>query len=102
MTTEPEYIGDCSSIPQTQVRHLGPMLEQERTITYDSFRRGVGGEQLDRWAVDHGYELHAKRGLTLKSDWHVSYHASCFNGKRCYYLVWSAYEHIWVFGGMSA
>lgn len=43
-----------------------------------------------------GYASHPKRGLTAAGDYHISYHRSKWNGKRCYFFCWSAIEHIFV------
>ncbi len=34
-------------------------------------------------------------GLTMKNDWHVGYYKSAYQGKPCYYLVYSGIEYIW-------
>jgi len=39
---------------------------------------------------------HIDHGLTLRNDWHVSYHKSMYRGEPCYYFVWSHIEYIWV------
>lgn len=78
------------------VDDLNRMIEEAVPITYRTMRRHCGG--LDTWAINHGYELHHTRGLTLKSDWHVGYFKSSFKGRPCYYLVWSAIEFIWTQG----
>jgi hypothetical protein len=49
---------------------------------------------LLEWAAGKGYERRAP-GLTLKRDWHVSFHRSVYRGQRCYFLRWSAIEFIW-------
>jgi hypothetical protein len=89
------YLGDCASLGD-HLDALSRMTEGEQPVTYQTFRKNVGAENLDRWSKNHGYELHSSRGLTLKKDWHVSYHRSWWYGRRCYYLVWSAFEHVWV------
>lgn len=34
------------------------------------------------------------RDFPIDGDWHVSYHRSEYNGRPCFYLVWSAIEYI--------
>ena len=70
------------------------MTGQSREVTYRTFRKHCAG--LDDWARGMSYELDSRYGLTLKNDFHVSYHRSVYRGKPCYYLVHSAIEYIWV------
>lgn len=50
------------------------------------------------WAIDKGYHYAPgpTRHLTLANDHHVAYYSSYYQGKRCYFLVWSAIEYVWV------
>ena len=73
------------------------MVDRAEEITYQTFRRTVGGESLDQFASNLGYDVgHERGGLRLCNDWHVSYHKSRYRGKPCYYLRHSGIEHIWV------
>jgi hypothetical protein len=74
------------------------MTDRGVELDYETFRDEVGSS-LDDWAEAHHYSLVASDGLTLKADWHVAYYRSRFDGKACLYLVWSAFEHIWVSEG---
>jgi len=69
----------------------------ERRVTYETMLKHCDG--LLDWAHDNNYDLRSdaadSHGLTLKNDWAVSYHKSFFQGRRCYYLVWSGIEFIW-------
>ncbi|MEO2035215.1 MAG: hypothetical protein ABGZ35_24310, partial [Planctomycetaceae bacterium] len=41
-------------------------------ITYETFRRNIGGEALDTFAREMKYDTGNERGgLRLKDDWHV-------------------------------
>lgn len=91
------HIGDCVSLGD-HVPELGNMIDKEVQVTYRTFRARVGGDVLDEWAKDHGYETHPAKGLILKNDWHVSYHKSWWYKERCYYLQWSGFEHVWLEG----
>jgi hypothetical protein len=70
------------------------MQDNAKEITYRTFRKYAEG--LDYWAAGMKYDKRADVGLTLKNDWHVSYHKSTYMGMPCVYLVHSAIEHIWV------
>ena len=71
------------------------MADAARDITYRTALKHMTG--LLEWARARGYEPRAP-GLTLKNDWSVSYHKSFYQGRRCYYLVWSHIEYIWLQG----
>lgn len=76
---------------------INEMRDDDRMldVTYETMLRNCRG--LLEWAQDHGYELRENigSGLTLRNDWSVGYHKSFYQGRRCYYLVWSAIEWIW-------
>jgi hypothetical protein len=76
-----------------RVEALEAMTETAVESSYDQMVRHCAG--LLDWAVDHSYERHPNHGLTLKDDWHVAYYRSTFEGRKCYYLVYSAMEFIW-------
>lgn len=80
---------DCGD----RVEALNKMIDEAVGVNYLSILRNCQG--LLTWAQGKGYVLNRRQGLTLKDDWHVSFHRSTFDGKPCYYLVWSAIEFIW-------
>lgn len=67
------------------------MCETMVTITYRTIRRLLG-KQLDVWAASKGYD----RDLSLKRDWHVSYHKGRYGRHPCLVVCWSAIEFIWI------
>ena len=89
------FIGDCSGLGN-HLEALSSMIEKATPVTYRTFRRHIGGDELDQWASNHGYSLHYSSGLILKNDWHVAYYKSKWYDRLCYFLVWSAYENVWV------
>jgi len=88
------YFACCTEFKPDQVRFLNQMTESAREISYRTMQKHC--QELGRWALDKGYKLFPSKGLTLKNDWHVAYYKSTYNGRPCYYLVWSAIEFIWV------
>ena len=86
------YVTCCVDLKDVDA--LNDMTENATETNYTTMLRNCDG--LLDWAVDHGYARHYKQGLTLKQDWHVSYHRSKFRGHPCFYLVWSHIEFIWV------
>lgn len=69
------------------------MKDRAKKITYQTFFKYVDWRSVSDML---GYELHPKHGLTLKNDYHVAYFKSIYRNRKCYYLVWSAIEYIFV------
>jgi hypothetical protein len=69
------------------------MCDQSISITYRTFISKLSPAARKEIKGMLGYE---RQGLTLKGDWHVSYHRSKYQGKRCYYLVHSAIEYVFL------
>lgn len=68
------------------------MTAQARAVTLATFRRNCNCQQ---WEEGLGYERH-RYGLPISRDWAVSFYKSKYRGRRCYYAVHSAIEHIFV------
>ena len=86
----------CPSLTPDEVPAQSEMIAQGEDVSYRTFRRLVGGEEMDRWASGHGYDVgHERGGLRLSKDWHVAFYRSTWEGKPCLFLVWSAMEMIW-------
>lgn len=90
------YWKSCPELTDAEVEIQSRMIADAAEVTYETFRQRVGGEDLARWAASKGYLRNRLHGVTLKSDWHVAYYRSTWDGRRCYYLVWSAMEFIWL------
>lgn len=88
MTKEYHYSTNCVSANGSVIQK---MVDDSVGITYDTFVRHCEG--VKEWAEGMGY---SRTGLTLKGDWHVSYHRSKYGRKPCYYLVHSSIEYIWL------
>lgn len=97
MTTRPDFVlwKSCEGLTDGELEAHRAMLDRSVGVTYETFRRNVGAYSLDGWAEARGYAKHPREGLTLKKDWHVGYSRSAWNGVKCYYLTWSAFEFIW-------
>jgi hypothetical protein len=88
-----KYFRRCDDFDHTDVYELNKMVEGAKDSTYDTMQRHCAG--LRNWALEQGYDPF-KGGLTLRKDWHVSYHRSRIFGRRCYFLRWSSFEVIWI------
>jgi len=68
--------------------------DNERMITRNTFLKKVDRESLAELEEGFGYAKHYKQGLTMASDWHVSYHKSFYRGKPCVYIIHSSIEYV--------
>ncbi|MGL5921950.1 hypothetical protein [Chroococcidiopsis sp.] len=85
------YIGDCSILDGDSISE---MVEDSKDITAKSFKKAIGTEQYNKLSQDLGYEPRAK--LRLDTDCHVSFSRSAYQGKKCVYCTWSAFEHVFL------
>ena len=75
---------------------INALIDSERQISYRTFRRALGGAELDRWASEMLYDVGSERGgLRLKDDFCVSFYRGRFDGRRALFVRHSAIEHIW-------
>ena len=86
----------CPDLTDDELDDQAAMIEGAEEVSYQTFRRLVGAEELDRWARAHGYDVgHQRGGLRLNKDWAVGFYRSTWRGEPCAYLSWSAMEMIW-------
>jgi len=90
------YVYECScvDVPAEDVEALTKMIEEAEEVSYDNFVRHCDG--IVEWAARMGYTREKRQGLTLKHDWHVSFHRSKYKGVDCLFLRHSSIEYIWV------
>lgn len=77
---------------------IDEMNRAARDITYDTMRRIVGDAFINAQR-ELNYDVPGTRGrgrigLTMRSDWAVSYHRSTYQGRPCLFFRWSHIEHI--------
>lgn len=82
------------------VEKLEAMTDRAREITAATFFRHVD-ERTAVHATGADYRVgrnpaHTDFQLRLKDDRCVRFYRSVFDGKPCYYLVWSAIEHVFL------
>ena len=87
-----EFWTSCAGLSGPQVDCLGVMKDDGEEVSYEAFREAVGGDVLDAWASQHNYD----DDLKLSDDPHVAYYRSAWNSLPVYFLVWSAFEMIFV------
>lgn len=88
-----QYAGCCIN---STAQAIDAMTDAAREITYRTFRKTIGGEQVDEIAAQMKYDTgHERGGLRLSQDWYVSFHKSTYRGRPCVYMRHSAIEYIW-------
>lgn len=81
---------------------LDAMTSRGREIKAETFFRHIK-EAVAVAAVGGGYDVGARgeNNLRLSNDYAVRFFSSVYQGKRCYYMVWSAIEHVFMSEGDS-
>lgn len=77
---------------------IDAMNRAARDVTYDTMRRTVGDAFVEvQRELNYDVPSTPRReriGLTMRSDWAVSYHRSTYQGRPCLFFRWSHIEHI--------
>jgi hypothetical protein len=88
------YIGCCVDLPGERI---SDMVDRARDITYRTFMGHVDRERVATLFSYYDWPGRPQEsGLTLKRDWHVSYHKSHYRGLPCYFLQHSGIEYVFV------
>ena len=74
---------------------IDAMTSVAKEVSYRTMRKHVG-DALVEIERQLGYDVGHKNetGLRLSKDWAVSYYRSTYDGRPCFYFVWSHIEHI--------
>ena len=70
------------------------MIEEAQDITRRTFLNHVDGKDRRDLETQLGYSLTRDGGLTMKRDYHVSYHRSRLHGQTVYFFTHSAIEYV--------
>lgn len=91
---------NCVGWPREDVHARGglcDMIHGARDITRDTFLRHVDRDSRIEVERQLGYAPHdPESGLTMRRDWHVSYHRSKLHGQTVYFFKHSAIEYVFV------
>lgn len=92
-----QYWTNCVSSTAEQI---DAMLDHpsNREISYNTFLRYVGKDQLAEIFPYYNWGSNRNNGLKLKDDYHVSYNKSVYDNMECVYMVHSAIEYVFVSG----
>lgn len=87
-----QYRFRCSDMTMADVQDLNAMVEVARRITFKTFAKHCNWVPF---AKDCGYAA-TGAGLRLSQDYAVSFYKSKWRGQPCYYVLWSAYECVFL------
>ena len=93
------YHRNCTSFSHTEAHRPGnliEMIDKNIEITRKTFLRHVDSWDISAIAGSLGYQTHPSKGLTMKNDFHITYHRSKLYGETVYYFRHSAIEYIFV------
>jgi len=95
-----QYYRNCCGWPEGDVDAEGglcDMIDEAKDITRKTFLRHVDYEK-ELWPIEYqlSYDRYHKQGMTMASDWHVSYHKSKLHGLTVYYFKHSRVEYVFV------
>ena len=89
---------NCVSWPREDVfvpGGLSEMIENARDVTRQTFLRHVDRDDRQNIEAQLGYAPHCRDSiLTMRRDYHVSYHRSTLHGRRVYFFKHSAIEYV--------
>ncbi len=83
-----EYLTCCVA---STAELINDMTDNGRKITANTFFKHVSLQEVNEQFGYTGTCI-----PSIKKDWHVAYYKSTYDGQRCYYLVHSAIEYIYV------
>jgi len=75
---------------------LTEMIDNAREITLRTFRKHVDRASFLDLQRQLGYSTGSQKGLHISRDYHVRFYVSKYKGQPCYYINWSAIEHVFM------
>jgi hypothetical protein len=100
-----EFFDNCVNWQNNDVHSPGglcDLISDCREITRRTFCRHVNQISREQVEAELGYAPHCPDSvLTMKRDYHVSYHRSKLHGNTVYLFKWSAIEYVFTIGGVD-
>jgi len=87
-----ECVARCTD-RSTKASELEELIDRGSQVTFKTFFRHVSLEAVSD-LLGYAYGRSTGPGLHLRNDWHVRFYKSKFRGRPCWYLDWSAIEHV--------
>ena len=85
----------CVNVDNQELEELEHLIETAKDISFDTFRRNVGSNELRELTAYFGYKTINGCGLSLANDYAVRFcSAKTPDGKRAYMLVQSGIEYV--------
>ena len=90
------YVFNCTLL--TDAKHINELINMQevgREITYKTFIKHVDIQEIRAlfdWYEYYGWD----NGLHIKDDWGVSWMKSKWRGARCYYIIHSGIEYVFL------
>lgn len=81
------WLGRCDDWDVEDAHLFHDFDETRREITYRTFLKHLGGEEVRR--LDYQF------GVPLSQDYHVRFYKGVFDGKPVVCLMHSAYHYLW-------
>ena len=83
---------------------INDMVDHAREVTWETFRKHVHWTQVRDIFPQYSYQGETYNpdteeltiGFHIRRDWAVGFWKSKYRGRRCYYIVHSGIEYIWV------
>ena len=91
------YYSNCVNWPRDDVHEPGglcTMIDEAKDITRSTFLLHVDPTDRRDLEAQLGYSLTRDGGLTMKRDYHVSYHRSRLHKRTVYFFKHSAIEYV--------
>ena len=89
------FLNSCVGWPREEVQELIDLVDSGRPISRETFKRRTEPEDRRDLERSLGY----RSGMKIEQDWHVRYFSGRLKGRRCYYMVHSAIEHVFAKAG---
>lgn len=86
------YVHSC---PDSTYEDIQALMETERDISVETFRKAIGPSQWASIQSQLGYD----RSFSIRKDWHVRFYKGVYRGIPCVFVRHSRIEHIFTLGG---
>jgi hypothetical protein len=91
------YLTCCVDVHRSEADVLHATIEARQEISRRTFMSKVSRAEMADLFPGYLWNPYDRgRGLRMADDFCVSYYRSTWKGKRCYYVLWSGIEFIFV------
>lgn len=88
-----QYVFKCTDVAMKDVPDLQEMISAAKDIAWTTFTKNCDWQNVAR---SLGYVIGREEGLHINQDWHVGFYQSKWRGEKCFYIRWSAIEHVFL------